>query len=218
MPILQFPPLETADEHGLIAIGGDLEVESLLLAYRNGIFPWPIHSDILSWFAPPMRAVLFFNQFHISRSLKKFRSNSDWEIKIDNDFDTVIRECAKIINRPTQSGTWITPQIIESYSRLHSAGFAHSIECYEGSDLVGGVYGVCINGFFAAESMFYRKPNASKLCIWHLVELLSSHGIEWIDCQVMSPFLATFGTTEITRDEFMKILPKALALEVRPFS
>ena len=218
MAILQFPPLREADEHGLIAVGGDLEVESLLLAYRSGIFPWPIKEDILTWFAPPERAVLFFDSYHISRSLKKFRSHTSWKIKIDTDFNAVIRECSKVQNRPTQSGTWITPEMIDAYNELHRSGHAHSIECHDGEELIGGVYGVAINGFFAAESMFYRKPNASKLCIWHLVEFLKDFRIEWIDCQVMSPFLESFGVKNIPRDEFMKLLKISLEMKVNPFA
>jgi len=210
MVITRFPPVEKADRYGLLALGGDLEIDSLLLAYRSGIFPWPFDEETLAWFAPPRRAVLFLRDFHVSRSLERERKRSKFDFRIDQAFPEVIRRCAEAKNRGVQAGTWITQGIIESYIRLHQAGFAHSIECWLDGQLTGGLYGVSIGAMFAGESMFYRRSNASKLALWFLVEHLRQKKAEWIDCQVMTPLLRSFGAVEIQRDEFMALLLKAV--------
>lgn len=211
MAISAFPPVSSADEHGLLAIGGDTEPESLLLAYSSGIFPWPLAEGVLAWFAPPRRAILRTEDFHLNRSTKKAIAHVNFELRINSDFEQVIRSCALANNRKGQSGTWITSEIIEGYIALHELGFAHSVECYCENELVGGLYGVSIGGMFAGESMFYRKSNASKYCLMKLIELARREGLTWIDCQVMTPLFESFGATEVHRDDFMQMLATALS-------
>ncbi|NDC36576.1 MAG: leucyl/phenylalanyl-tRNA--protein transferase [Proteobacteria bacterium] len=211
MVIEAFPPVSDADEFGLLAVGGDLEVPSLLLAYRNGVFPWPLNARTLTWFAPPQRAVLFLKDFHCSRSLQKAIRNTTFRFAINRNFPAVISSCAESCNRKGERGTWITNDIVRSYTILHEAGFAHSFECYEGDTLVGGVYGVSIGGLFAAESMFYRKPNSSKMTLQFMINFLIAQDVPWIDAQVMNPFLQTMGFVEISRGKYMKLLPRALS-------
>lgn len=210
MTILEFPPHESADDDGFLAVGGDLEIDSLLLAYRSGIFPWPFDERTLAWFSPPERAVLFFSEFHISHSLKKARRKSACRFTINEAFDQVILHCAELKNRKRQRGTWITPSMISAYKEMHRQGYAHSFECWDGPELVGGIYGVSIGSAFAGESMFYRQDNASKLALWFLVEELGKRGIEWMDCQVLNPLTESVGAREIPRGEFLKLLESAV--------
>ena len=213
MPVSEFPPLELADKHGLLAIGGDLAVETLVLAYSNGIFPWPFEEESLAWFAPPQRAVLFLKDLHVARSLLKFQKTCSWKFTFDQAFKEVIKECAAPINRGSQNGTWITRDIIKGYTDFHLAGYAHSCKCWEGSTLVAGLYCVNIGKFFAAESMFYRKPNASKLSLLFLLKHLQAQGVEWVDCQQLNPVTKAFGAKNIKRDKFMSLLKAALEKE-----
>lgn len=210
MTILTFPPVTEADEDGLLAIGGDLDVNSILLAYRSGIFLWPPNRDILAWFAPPERAVLFFDNFHLSRSFKKEVKKANFTVGFNTQFQAVMERCAELKNRKKQRGTWITEEVIEAYTRLHKLGYAHSVETYNGPELVGGVYGIAINGLFAGESMFYREPNASKFALFHLVEYLKTKGVTWMDMQVLNPFTEKIGAIEIPRADYMKLLEQAL--------
>ena len=210
MAISRFPPVDSADEDGLLAVGGDLDVDSLLLAYRNGIFPWPAGEHLLAWFSPPVRAVLFLEDFHISKSLEKKVKKEAYTLCINRDTPSVIRACAKASNRKRQRGTWITGEMIEAYIHFHTAGYCHSVECYLGNSLVGGLYGVCINGFFAGESMFHTESDASKICLVHLVHTLKSRGFTWLDCQVMTPLLETFGACEVSRGAFLDLLEESL--------
>ncbi|MBX7143121.1 MAG: leucyl/phenylalanyl-tRNA--protein transferase [Oligoflexia bacterium] len=209
MVIRAFPSVDQADESGLLAIGGDLEVASLVLAYRSGIFPWPFDEAHLTWFSPPKRAILCFDELHISRSLHKFRRTTSWKVLFDVDFHAVILRCAELKNRGRQGGTWITPDIVSAYCDMHAAGYAHSVECYDGSKLIGGLYGVCIGSMFAAESSFYRESNASKLALCELVLYLKQHGFTWLDCQQLTPFSKGFGAKEISRKQFIDLLNKA---------
>lgn len=209
MAITSFPSVETADEDGLVAVGGDLEPASLLLAYRSGIFPWPLDEDLLAWFSPPQRAVLFLDEFHISRKLRKEIAHTTFETSMDRSFREVIERCAEVKNRGIQGSTWITKEIIEAYCRLFSMGACHSFESYQHGQLVGGIYGVRIGRFFAAESSFYRVSNASKVAMVRLVEYLREQGISWFDCQVLTPFSEGFGAREISREEFMDLLSSA---------
>lgn len=211
MVIEAFPPLESADEHGLLAVGGDVEVESLLLAYRSGIFPWPVDEEFLTWFSPPRRALLYLNEFHISRSLRRFLQTHTYEIWLNRDFPGVVDRCAEVINRGTQGGTWITSELKYGYLDLHNAGHAHSIEVYEKDELIGGLYGVSLGTMFVGESMFFRKPNASKLALTFTAHYLRERGCRWIDCQVLTPLLKQFGAREIARVEFICELKRALA-------
>lgn len=219
MAIISFPPVDQADEDGLLAVGGDLEVESLLLAYRSGVFPWPISDEhLLTWFAPSQRAIVWLKDFHISQSLKKFLKKTTYEIQIDTNFSGVIQGCADIQRRKKEKSTWITDRMIEAYTRLHQAGYCHSIECYDDGQLVGGLYGVSLGAMFAGESMFHLAENASKVCVCHLVERMRKHGAFWFDCQQMTPLFKTFGAVEIERSKYMKLLEEALLRDVCIFS
>lgn len=217
MVIREFPPLELANQDGLLAIGGDLDIESLLLAYRSGIFPWPVHEDLLTWFAPPERCLLFLDRVHISRSLKKELKNSSYSFHINRDVPQIISSCAAVINRGEQQGTWITSEMVRAYIAFHQAGYCHGIGCYDDDALVGGLYGICIGKMFAGESMFYRKPNASKLALCYLITHLQEREVSWIDCQMMTPLLQSFGAVCIPRLEFMKLLKEALSCDTRIF-
>jgi leucyl/phenylalanyl-tRNA--protein transferase len=217
MAILEFPPVCEADEYGILAIGGDLEVESLLLAYSSGIFPWPLDENYLTWFAPPERTLLFLDEVHVSRSLKKFRRKCSYRFSINTAFEEVVHCCAEMVNRGQQNGTWITGEMKEAYCDLHRAGYAHSIECFDGDELIGGMYGIAIAGMFAGESMFYRRPNASKLAFLYLIEYLQERKVPWIDCQVMTPLSKNFGARDLPRLEFMRLLDQELDRPVKLF-
>ncbi len=215
MVIRAFPPVENADETGLLAVGGDLEVESLLLAYCSGIFPWPIVDEsTLTWFCPPQRAVLFLDDFEVSRSLRKERSRTAYDYSFNSSFEEVIRGCAQAANRPGQEGTWITDQVLDAYVNFHRAGYAFSVECREQGRLIGGLYGVAVGALVAGESLFYRVSNASKLCLWCLVDYLKSRGIEWIDCQQMTPLLESFGAREVPRAKFVSMVRESTQREM----
>ena len=214
MAVRAFPPVELANEYGLLALGGDLSVEELLLAYRSGIFPWPIADDApLTWFSPPERALLFLNDLRISRSLKKVRRRAPWEFRVDTAFEQVIQGCAQAENRSGMTGTWITPDIQRAYLALHRAGYAHSFETWLNGELAGGLYGVSVGGMFAGESMFHRVPNASKLSFWYMTEFLAEKRALWIDCQVLTPFLESFGAVEVPREDFLALLEESLTSE-----
>jgi leucyl/phenylalanyl-tRNA--protein transferase len=206
MVVIKFPNLETADRSGLLAVGGDLDPETLLLAYSQGIFPWP-HSDDdeLTWFSPPRRAVLYLDRVKIPRSLAKERKRGQFRFGINTNFEAVIDGC-RSSERPGQSGTWITSEMRQAYVRFHRLGFAHSIECYAAADPngapVGGLYGVSIGQMFAGESMYFNVANASKMSLWFLIEQLKTLGVPWIDCQQLTPLLASFGAVTVRRAEF----------------
>jgi leucyl/phenylalanyl-tRNA--protein transferase len=210
MAIAAFPPVSSADDDGLLAMGGDLEIPSLLLAYTQGIFPWPLDKKTLAWFAPPERAILELRSLHINRSLKRAIRDDLFTVEYNTDFHGVISRCASAKNRKGQRGTWITPAMVSAYTALHESHFAQCIACYKDQELVGGIYGVSIGGFFAAESMFYSAPNASKVALYALVSSLATHGYSWIDLQVINPFTESMGAITITRDEFSERLSVAL--------
>jgi leucyl/phenylalanyl-tRNA--protein transferase len=211
MAITRFPPVQKADPDGLLAIGGDLEPSSLLLAYRNGIFPWPVDGETLAWFAPPQRAVIFLDEFHISRRLERTLSKAPFENRIDANFLGVITQCAELANRGDQDGTWITDEVIDAYHELFQLGYCHSFESYREGELVGGLYGIQIGKFFAAESSFFRAPDASKSAMCFMADHLRRSGVTWFDCQVPTPFSLSFGAREIERESYMKILKEAVA-------
>lgn len=214
-----FPPVEEADrQSGLLAFGGDLDVETLLEAYSLGIFPWPLDERYLTWFAPPRRAVLFLDDYHVSASLLKVLKRKKYEINFDTAFEEVIKGCAFNQNRRNQSGTWITKGMIGAYTELHRRGYAHSVECFKDGVLAGGLYGVSIGSMFAGESMFYDQPDCSKLSLHYLVGVLKAQNVKWIDCQVMTPHLKRFGAVEIPRAEFTSLLNQALAGKKPHFS
>lgn len=202
MAIVDFPDPRTASPEGIVAIGGDLHPDSVLAAYRRGIFPWPVDNLPLLWFCPPERAILRFSDLHVPRSLARSARQSGLRFSIDEAFGEVIRSCAET-PRPGQDGTWITHEVLDAYIRLSDIGIAHSVEAWEGDCLVGGLYGVAVDGAFSAESMFYRVSNASKLCILHLVDHLSRRGLDWIDVQTMTPHMERLGAELLDRDEFL---------------
>ncbi|HVO22245.1 MAG TPA: leucyl/phenylalanyl-tRNA--protein transferase [Candidatus Margulisiibacteriota bacterium] len=210
MPVSAFPDPRSANPEGVVAIGGDLHPESLLLAYRQGIFPWPVEGLPLLWFSPAERGVLEFAHLHVARSLARARKRTALRFTIDAAFAAVIRACADT-PRPAQNGTWITPQIVAAYTRLHRMGIAHSVEAWNGARLVGGIYGVDVDGAFAAESMFYHEPYASKLALLYLVDHLRRHGLDWLDIQVLTPHLARLGARPLPRDEFLEKLRRTRA-------
>ncbi len=197
----------TADD--IVAVGGTLEPNSVLAAYRRGVFPWPCEGLPLLWFCPRQRAVLDFARLHIGRSLKRARRQSSLRFTIDAAFGQVIRACAAA-PRGDQEGTWITPEVIACYEQLHRLGHAHSAEAWLGDELVGGIYGIDAGGAFSGESMFHRQPNASKLALLHLVEHLASSGADWIDVQVMTPHVERLGARLIPRRMFLARLAEAL--------
>jgi len=210
MTIKKFPPVETADEDGLLAVGGDLRPESVLLAYRSGIFPWPIDGETLAWFAPPRRGVLFLDEFHAPRRMHRFLKGGTWTRRRDTNFRDVILKCAEPKNRGERNGTWITESMVDAYCELFHQGFCHSFEAYLDDTLVGGLYGIQIGRFFAAESSFYRVSGASKICMCEMATYLRGQGITWLDCQMVTPFSKTFGAREIPRAEYMRLLAGAL--------
>ena len=202
MPIAAFPAPRSANADGIVAVGGDLHPQSLLLAYRQGIFPWPVEGLPLLWFCPVERAVLDFDRLHVPRSLARARRRSTLRFTIDADFPAVLRACAGA-PRPGQDGTWITPAITAAYLRLHRLGHAHSVEAWRDGRLVGGLYGVDVDGAFGGESMFHAEPNASKLGLLFLVDHLRARGLDYLDVQVMTPHLERLGAHTMPRDAFL---------------
>lgn len=203
---LRFPDARLASAEGLLAIGGDLSVPRLLLAYRSGIFPWS--ADPLSWWSPDPRAIFEFGTFKVSRSLYKTIRKGIFRITRDQAFRAVVEGCAA----PARGRqiTWISPQFIEAYERLHQQGYAHSVECWQGHQLVGGIYGVAIGGFFAGESMFHRVSDASKVALFHLFEHLQAQGFELFDIQMLTPITTKLGGKLIPREEYLRRLSVAL--------
>ncbi len=200
----------------LVAVGGDFSVATLLIAYSKGLFPWPVGPYDLLWFYPVDRAVLFFEDFKVSRSTERDRKKAKLVYSIDQHFDDVIAKCADV-PRPEGAGTWITSTINEAYRNLHRAGLAHSFEVSREGKLVGGVYGVSVRGAFAAESMFYEEKNTSKHALAFLVETLSARGLNWMDCQVLNPFTKSIGAKEISRKAFRALLRETQTLGLRIF-
>lgn len=206
MVVAQFPPVDLADSNGLLAVGGDLEIETLLLAYKNGIFPWPFDEKTLTWFSPPKRCILYFRNISFTSRFMRRTKSKIYSYKKNTQFEKIVSNCALQGSRSEKNGTWITNQIAEAYVNLHQAGFADSYETYENGELIGGVYGVRINNFFAGESMYHSKRDGSKLSLWYAVNCLERENIQWMDCQVMNPFLQQIGAQDITREEYLKLL------------
>lgn len=204
-----FPNPADGDDEGLLCYGGDLSVERLLSAYSSGIFPWFNEDDPILWWSPNPRFVLFPDHLHISKSLKRTIKKNLFEIKYDTAFVQVMIECANA-KRPDHDGTWIVPEMIEAYSELHQAGFAHSFEAWYDGELVGGGYGVAIGDIFCGESMFAKKNDASKVAFVHLVERLKSNGFSLIDSQIHTDYLEKFGAVHISRDEYLIKVKEAL--------
>ena len=206
---LRFPNPRQADDEGLVAVGGDLSVPRLLLAYRSGIFPWT--ADPVTWWSPNPRGIFELDRFHVSRSLARVIGKGVFRITIDRAFREVMEGCAE--PAPGRSSTWITEEFLEGYTRLHEQGHAHSLECWQGNRLVGGIYGVSIGGFFAGESMFHRVSDASKVALFHLHEHLRRQGFTLFDVQMLTPITARLGGVTISREEYLKRLAKAVEKE-----
>jgi leucyl/phenylalanyl-tRNA---protein transferase len=222
---LEFPdPRKIKGEPpGLVAVGGDLSVERLLLAYRSGIFPWT--ANPITWWSPDPRAIFEFDQFHVPRSLEKIirrcvlqknvsavsadqdSAKAAFEITIDQAFRDVMKNCGA--GRP--DGNWITPEFVAAYTRLHEAGHAHSLECWHDGKLAGGIYGVAIGSFFAGESMFHRESNASKVALYFLTEHLRERGFTLFDIQMLTPVTKQLGAVVISREEYLDRLKSAVA-------
>jgi len=200
---LSFPDPNTASPEGIVAYGGDLSPSRLMMAYRNGIFPWYSVGDPILWWSPNPRLILELSDFKLHRSLRK--KISQFEIRFDTDFSQVIRECAKIPRRH-QKGSWIVPEMIEAYEVLHALGYAHSVEAYQEGLLVGGLYGVSVGKVFCGESMFASVSDASKVALAVLVENLKKQGYEFIDCQVPTEHLKSLGAIEMPRETFLERL------------
>ncbi len=207
--MIDFPNPAYADEIGLVCVGGDLEVETLLAAYTQGIFPWPHPGYPLLWFSPGERGIIRFNKLHVAQSLKKFIRKCNYRLTFDLAFAEVMNQCS-LVPRPGQDGTWITEAIKEAYLNFHRKGYAHSVECWDKDELVGGLYGVWVGGTFVGESMFYKKDNASKLCLLHIISFLKTKGIKWMDVQMVTPVIEALGGEYVPRKEFLKLWHQAL--------
>ncbi|MEM6642073.1 MAG: leucyl/phenylalanyl-tRNA--protein transferase [Bacteroidota bacterium] len=204
---LIFPPVSEAEE-GVVAIGGDLKPERLMLAYQSGIFPWYNEQEPIIWWSPDPRMVLFPERLHISRSMKRILKKAPFQITFNQDFQGVISHCKKI-SRRGQSGTWITREMQQAYSKLHTLGFASSVEVWENEELVGGMYGVDLGTVFCGESMFSLAPNASKVALISFMQKFQERGGRLLDCQVYSDHLASLGAEEISRADFLLFLETA---------
>jgi len=206
-----FPSPDLADEDGLLAVGGDLSVKRLLLAYSMGIFPWYSDGSPILWWSPDQRLVLFPEELKISRSLRQTLKKGIFRVTFDTAFEEVMRGCAEI-RRKDDQGTWITEEMIEAYCSLHEEGFAHSVESRVEGSLAGGLYGVALGGVFFGESMFSRRSDASKVAFVGLVQRLAELGFRIIDCQMTTPHLISLGAREIPREEFLGRIKKALKI------
>jgi leucyl/phenylalanyl-tRNA--protein transferase len=207
-----FPNARKGSDEGLLAYGGDLNPNRLLVAYRNGIFPWYSPHDPILWWSPNPRLVLYPSEFKVSKSLKRVIRNKGFEIKFDINFKAVIDYCGKV-PREGQDGTWLTEEMKEAYLELYHMGFAHSIETYYEDKLVGGFYGISIGKAFFGESMFALMPNASKVALKFLVDTLIDKSFDFIDCQVETPHLVSLGARLIDRDDFLDQLEESI---IRP--
>ena len=203
-----WPPPDPADEVGLVALDYNLTAARLISAYARGIFPWPDSTPFspIPWVCPPRRAILEFDALHVPKNLRRAqRALAHVRFTMDAAFEPVIRACAAAC-RPGQSGTWITPAMISAYLEVHRRGHAHSVEAWDGEQLIGGLYGVTAGGVFTGESMFHRVSDVSKLCVLHLVEHLRTRGATWLDIQQLTPHFALLGAREISRTEFLQRL------------
>ena len=211
---LVFPPPQLATRRGLLAVGGDLRVERLLLAYSMGIFPWYSEGEPILWWSPDPRLILLPGEFHVSTRLARVIRQGIFTVTMDEAFDRIIEGCAAA-PRPGQHGTWIVPEMIAAYCRLHQAGYAHSVECWQDGALAGGLYGVSLGECFFGESMFHRVPNASKVALAALAARLKSWGFSMIDCQLTTGHLVRLGAREISRRRFLRMLEAGLKGETR---
>jgi leucyl/phenylalanyl-tRNA--protein transferase len=208
---LRFPDPRMASADGLVAIGGDLSVPRLLLAYRSGIFPWTVKP--ITWWSPNPRAIFELDRFHVAHSLTKFMRKQPFEVTVNRAFRRVMEGCAEAA--PGREQTWVTSAFLDAYTCLHEQGNAHSVECWQADKLVGGIYGVSIGGFFAGESMFHRASNASKVALCHLVNRLGERGFALFDIQMVTPATRRLGAVEIPRSEYLRRLDAAVAMQCK---
>jgi leucyl/phenylalanyl-tRNA--protein transferase len=213
-PELVFPDPEESEPEGLLAVGGDLAPERLLLAYASGIFPWYAEGQPILWHSPDPRAVLPPSALHVSRSLEKTLRRRKFEVRLDTAFADVIRACAEVPRRGAE-GTWITTDMIRAYLRLHELGYAHSAEAWQDDRLVGGVYGVSLGGVFFGESMFTRRSDASKAAFTVLVRQLERWRFDLLDCQMRTPHLERAGAVLWPRAAFLEALVRSVGRETR---
>jgi leucyl/phenylalanyl-tRNA---protein transferase len=200
---LAFPPPELAEADGLLAVGGDLSPQRLLLAYSLGIFPWYNEGDPILWWSPDPRCILDPRDFHLSRSLARLLRRQSFTVTCNGAFQQVVAACAEL---RASSGTWLGPDMRQAYGRLHQLGYAHSVECWQGEELVGGIYGVALGRCFFGESMFHRVSGASKVALLALAQRLREGGGELIDCQLPTAHLHSLGARDISRGEFLRRL------------
>ena len=205
---LFFPSVSQANRDGILAVGGDLSTERLLLAYKSGIFPWFEQDDPILWWSPNPRMVLFLEELIVSKSMRNILNRNSFTVTFNQKFRDVISHCQKV-KRDGQSGTWITNDMIEAYCKLNESGIAKSIEVWQNDELVGGLYGIDLGHVFCGESMFSLVSNASKVAFIALVEKLKAENYKLLDCQVYNPHLESLGCREINRSEFIKILQNA---------
>ena len=205
---IQFPDPAQADGEGLVTVGGDLQPERLLAAYRQGIFPWSVNP--ITWWSPDPRGVIELDDFHVSKSLTKVIRKGAFQLTIDQAFEAVMKGCAA--RGRNRGGAWITIEFIEAYTRLHELGHAHSVECWRDGKLVGGIYGVVVGGLFAGESMFHLVDNVSKVALWHLVEHLRAREFVLFDIQMVTRATQPLGARNIAREEFLARLAGAVSL------
>ncbi|MBN2746812.1 MAG: leucyl/phenylalanyl-tRNA--protein transferase [Bacteroidales bacterium] len=206
---LIFPPVEYADSDGVLAIGGDLSVSRLLLAYASGIFPWFNEGDPILWWAPPLRPIFTPGHLKVSKSLRQIIRKGVYKVTFDRAFEEVLFHCASV-PREGQFGTWLTADMKKAYTILFQLGYCHSVEAWHQDQLVGGLYGVSIGGFFVGESMFHLKDNASKVAFYYLSEWLHELGFHFIDGQVPTSHLMSLGAKEVARNDYMALLRKAI--------
>ncbi len=208
-----------SDLNDIVAVGLDLEPRTLIHAYSNGIFPWPSPGLPLLWHCPQIRGILLFEDLHIAKRLQQYLKRTPWTFTIDQNFKEVMEACGE----RGDEGTWITDEMKHAYLKMHELGYAHSVEVWNGSTLVGGLYGIDCAGYFAGESMFHREDNASKAAILFVISRLKKVGRSWMDIQMTTPHMEALGASEITRENFLKKLATAkkaqkLGSGVNPFS
>ena len=203
---LVFPHPNYADSDGVLAAGGDLSPQRLLLAYQNGIFPWYNEGEPIIWWSPDPRFVLYPENLKVSKSMRKVLRNEEFQITYDQQFEQIIDHCGKSVRKGQEGGTWITDDMKDAYLHLHKEGFAHSVEVWQNDELVGGLYGVALGRCFSGESMFAKVSNASKAGFITLVKKLETLGFDLIDCQTHSNHLESLGGEYMSRDDFMKYL------------
>ncbi len=202
---LIFPDPCMADSDGLLGIGGDMSVERIMLAYQNGIFPWFSEGEPIMWWSPDPRCVLFPDKLKVSKSLKQIIKKNTFEVRLNTCFEEVVKQCSIAKDRKLE-GTWIVPQTMAAFGELHRLGHAYSVEVFYDNKLAGGLYGLVVGKVFCGESMFHEVSNASKVALYHLVQLLKKNRFKLIDCQIPNDFLLSMGAEQISRVQFLEML------------